>query len=270
MALPDQHELLLTFVAGSTFVLLLLIAFFIVLNRSQQRLTNAQLKLFKTREENQRLLLEAVLRGQEEERKRVARDLHDELGQLATVQKINLTLLKRRIEAGTEPKDIPEITAELDEMLHDADESINAIKRIIKDLRPTALQDVGLVGEIRNLIDRIYLRTGLIINLQTDNVKPELDQDRALEVFRIVQEALTNVLRHANATAVDVELQNDKDILVVSVKDNGKGINRKRLKNPSSFGLSGMAERAGMIGARLHIEKTGLRGTLVTLQVPLG
>lgn len=200
----------------------------------------------------------------EEERTSIAREVHDELGQQMTSLKMEIGLLKNRTE-----KEFPDISKKAELMLEMINEAIKTIRRIITSLRPGILDDLGLEAAIEWQAKDFEQRTGIKCILETAIDKERLSPNVNTTVFRIFQETLTNVKRHANATKVKANLITDKNMLMLEIKDNGIGISDERKANKTSFGLLGMKERASMLHGFVDIKRIPEGGTKVTLKIPL-
>ena len=200
----------------------------------------------------------------EEERESVAREIHDELGQALTVLKMDLFWLGKRL-----PKEPETLTARTEAMLRVIDTAIESVKRISTQLRPGLLDDLGLPEAIEWQAQEFQERTGIKCQLNIESPDSVVDRELATTFFRIFQEALTNVARHADATTVEVSLKRKADRLVLRVQDNGKGITREQISYPGSFGLMGMRERARYCGGDFSIRGIRDRGTTVTVSIPL-
>jgi PAS domain S-box-containing protein len=205
----------------------------------------------------------------EEERRRIAREIHDELGQILTGLKMELASLTRRLsppDSNTDWKQIGERTKSINQLIDDA---IQTVRKISTELRPGLLDTVGLAATIEWYAEEFQARTGINCHLSSLSKKTALDQERSIAVFRIFQEILTNVARHAQATNVDVALEEEGNDLVMIAQDNGRGVNAGELSNPKSLGVLGMRERATLLGGELNIRGIQGKGTTVTLRVPL-
>jgi PAS domain S-box-containing protein len=201
----------------------------------------------------------------EEERKRIAREVHDELGGLLTGIKAYLSVCADRA-AGQDDT--------MDKLLADAadltDRATDAVRKIITDLRPSVLDQLGLSVALQWYADEVMERTGLKCSCAIDPeiASLEIDPERSIAVFRIVQEALTNVVRHAQASSVSIHARQSGNFIVLTVEDDGKGIEADHLLNGQSWGLKGMYERVRHFGGHLKIVPLDTRGTLVTLELP--
>jgi PAS domain S-box-containing protein len=198
----------------------------------------------------------------EEERKRVAREIHDQLGQGLTAIKLDLRSLIRET-TGDPPKPSERATS----LLQLVDETIQTVRRIAAELRPGLLDDLGLVATIEWASEDFEVRTGIPCRLNLPVKDIEANSERATAVFRIFQETLTNVVRHAHATEVQVRLAQENGQLILEVHDNGSGIPPGKLSSGDSLGIIGMRERALLLGGELSIKSAPKEGTTVSLRI---
>lgn len=198
-----------------------------------------------------------ALKAQETERKRVAQELHDEVGQALTAVMLQI---------GRLAKDAPsELSDEFTEALETTRASLEDVRRIAKQLRPEALDDLGLVPALNALARTFAERTGLRIRRRLPEALPSLGDEAELVVFRVAQESLTNAARHADSTRVDLTLERIDRTIVLHVRDYGRGIDGIR----PGGGIRGMRERALLIGANLSITDAPGGGTDVSLSLPV-
>jgi PAS domain S-box-containing protein len=207
------------------------------------------------------LHLESV---REEERTKLAREMHDELGSLLTSLKIDLSRLAKRT---LREQDL--LQANIKSMYELVDEAIQTVKRISTELRPGVLDDLGLSAAIEWQAQELERRTEIKIEFTSSPKDIVPDRDRSTAIFRICQEALTNVIRHADATKVKVTLKEGKGRIILRISDNGRGIEQKHLSDPKAFGLIGMRERAMSWGGEVKISGTHGKGTVVAVSIPL-
>lgn len=200
----------------------------------------------------------------DEERARVARELHDELGQALTALSMDLHWLRGRAWHDAEATH-----ARLASMSQLLGTTIQSVRRICADLRPTALDDLGLTAAIEWHARQFQSRTGLRCRVSLPGRMPDLPREQATAVFRILQESLTNVARHAGARQVSVGLKVRKGDLMLKVQDNGRGINKRQANDSRSLGLAGMRERALRWAGQLTITGVAGKGTTVLLRMPL-
>ncbi|MBT9505126.1 response regulator [Rhodoferax sp.] len=201
--------------------------------------------------------------AREGERKHIAREVHDELGQVLTALRMDISLLGLRFGALD-----PALAAKVLSMKGLADRAIEGVRNVARNLRPSAL-DMGFLAAIEWLCAEFSERTGVPCLINTTEHGVELDEARAVVVFRIVQESLTNIARYANASQVNVHIARSSDALCVEVADNGQGFHVPEVTGKKSFGLLGMRERALALGGRLDIRSAPGQGTLVNLSIPL-
>jgi PAS domain S-box-containing protein len=196
----------------------------------------------------------------EEERTKLAREIHDELGSALTAIKIHLSSVVHHLP--------PDKKQEYEPILEKVDETVQSVRRIATELRPAVLDALGLVAAIEWAAEEFEARTGTKCRLELPPDDVVIDPERATAIFRIFQETLTNVARHAGATQVNVRLIQQNRGLVLEVHDNGKGITEQQLSASSSLGILGMRERALLLGGELSIKGEPGEGTTVTVRIP--
>lgn len=200
--------------------------------------------------------------AREDERRRIARELHDELGQRLTALKMELSTL----DGGIAPQALRQRLVQMMEMV---DETIASVRHIAKDLRPAMLDDLGLNAAIEWLANDTSRRLGIEVTLQLDETEPASDDGAAITLYRIVQEALTNVARHARATRVRIALRQEGEGLTLTVQDDGAGFKGDALDGEGSYGLVGIRERAYMLGGDLWIDSVPEGGVRLSVRIPL-
>jgi PAS domain S-box-containing protein len=232
-----------------------------IMSESTDRM-QAEEELQKSREELRSLTsyLESV---RERERTNIAREIHDELAQALTALKMDLSWLDNRLAQAQKP--LSDKTKSMHNLI---DTTIKTVKRISAELRPGILDDLGLIAAIEWQADEFQNRTGIICHLTVDPWDITVDQERATVIFRIFQETLTNVVRHAQAKKVTVALKERAGKLTLSVRDNGKGITEEQISNAQSFGLIGMRERVHPWRGTVKIRGTPGKGTAVLVNLP--
>ena len=204
----------------------------------------------------------------EEERTAIAREIHDELGQALTGLKMDLFWMKNRIEKEPEYVQAGPILHKLSSLVMETDLLIDDVRRISTDLRPSILDTLGLVAAIEWLARDFQTRSGLTCQFQTSLNALPIEQGFATAVFRICQEALTNVVRHAQAENVIIQLKIQRGSLILTVEDDGKGIAGNKISRPGSLGILGMQERAFSFNGRVDFEKSARGGTCVIARFP--
>jgi signal transduction histidine kinase len=203
----------------------------------------------------------------EDERTGIAREIHDQLGQSLTALKMDIAWIVRRSQAGQLEK--PALLEKLGSMSTMTDEIIQQVRRISAELRPGVLDDLGLVAAIEWQAQEFEARTGTACTVRASATLPALDRSATTAVFRILQEALTNVTRHAEAKHVVVQLWESGGWLALEVQDDGKGISPEAARGRKSLGLLGIRERALRLGGNVSVTAATPRGTLLSLRVPL-
>lgn len=202
--------------------------------------------------------------AREQERTSIAREVHDDLGQTLTALKMDLSWLNKKL-----PHHQEALAEKTRAMMKLVDGSIQSVQRISSDLRPGLLDDLGLTAAIEWQAEEFQNRSGIQCDVSFDPEDMALDRNLATTIFRIFQETLTNVARHANASRVDAKLIQKENELVLRVKDNGKGITIKQISDPKAFGLVGMRERAYVWGGEVNISGTPDSGTTVEVRIPV-
>ncbi|MFA6293426.1 MAG: sensor histidine kinase [Victivallales bacterium] len=205
----------------------------------------------------------------EEERTRVARDIHDVLAQELTRLKIDLVWLQGRLLKSGKAAAPEALAVRVGEMTRMADAAIHCVQRIATGLRPAVLDSLGLSAAVEWQSRDFQDHSGIQCNANVSAEELPVESDVATAVFRILQESLTNVQRHANATRVDIVLREESGQLLLRVQDNGCGIPATALGNPMSIGLTGMKERALLLGGHFEIWSRPESGTAVEVRLPL-
>lgn len=219
------------------------------------------------RESHERLraLSEYLQSVREEERTRIAREVHDELGQALTGCKLDASWLAARL-----PRELKPLVERARALTSHIDSTIQTVRRIATELRPGVLDHLGLAAALEWQANEFQNRTGIRCDVQGEVRKPMLDTDLSTTLFRIFQETLTNIIRHAGATQVSVTLRQTDGQIVLQVRDNGRGISPLQIANPQAMGILGMKERAALLGGKFHIAPMQRsEGTQVTVSIPL-
>ena len=215
-------------------------------------------------ERNLKALSERLLNVQEHERMRVARELHDDLGQALTALKMDVIGLLQR------SRHTPDAEPMVERILSTIESTVTAVQRISSELRPSVLDDLGLFVALESEARLFEERSGIECELSLPDELPDIDSVSATAIYRIVQEALTNVARHSNAGRVEIRVRKVAAELFLEIRDDGRGIDAAHLHDPSSFGLVGIRERADMLGGTAVIEGVKGMGTIVSIRMPAG
>ena len=232
----------------------------LVFDDTQGRL--AQLEVERSREEL-RALSRHLQTIREEEKARIAREVHDELGSTLTALKMDLDWLGEHLESAPGP--IAQKRATMGKLVEAA---VAATRRIVTDLRPSILDDLGLAAALRWQATEFAKHTGARVDVDAPETGLHIDRDIALALFRIFQETLTNVARHARATEVAVKLSSNDDALILQIRDNGVGLSENDLRKPTSLGIRGMRERARQLGGDISVSAEPGSGTTVIISIP--
>jgi len=205
----------------------------------------------------------------EEERTRIAREIHDELGGALTGIKIDFSLLTKATGEIKDESLKHLLLYQMHNTMKQIDKTIRTVRKIATELRPGILDDLGILAALEWQLNDFQKHTGIHCEWVSSMEEINLDEQGATALFRIFQEALTNVARHAGATALRVHLRKEADIYVLDVKDNGRGITKNDIDNKKSLGLLGMRERTLAFGGRIEVKGHPGRGTKVTVEIPL-
>lgn len=269
LALPDSPICLQT-IKGLNFVATTAIVLYFVLRRAyrgwrrSEREQRAILAEVGTMFRSLSSRIEAL---READRTRISRELHDQLGQALTGLKMELRWIEGRLEAGNN-RALNPLTDRLVEVQEQIDGLIGTVRRIAADLRPEALDHLGLTEAIKEEAARFTARTGGRCEVDITPLPEEIPPEVATAAFRIFQEALTNVARHAGATLVKVACRQTGDSLEITIADDGKVIPEGEDARSESLGLLGMRERAELLGGRLQVSSPPAGGTRVTASLP--
>ncbi|MBS1626387.1 MAG: PAS domain S-box protein [Bacteroidetes bacterium] len=209
-----------------------------------------------------RVLTNHLQKAREEERKFIAQEIHDEFGQLITGLKFDINIIKRKIE-----KVMPEMADTLNETMQLTDRIVKTVRRISTELRPSIIDDIGLTAAIEWECKEFTKRTKIICTFSNQCNEPSLDTEKKSSLFRIFQESLTNIIRHANATNVKVLIKKKKQKVILQIEDNGKGFTiNSQIK---TLGIIGMRERALAIGGNYLIKSEPGKGTQTYVEIPV-
>ncbi len=264
-------------IVGTTALLMLSSIFIVTVYFNQKRFIASQKEKLKILEEGKQQLKEShdklrqlaahLQSVREEERTHIAREIHDELGQMLTALKMDVALLQRKVK---------NVNPNLDEAVNDMhsmsgliDDTIKSVRKIATELRPEILDELGIKDAIEWATQMFQNRTGIECTFVTNLNELNLRRDQTTALFRILQETLTNITRHANATEVKVNLNREDNELMMEVADNGKGITDPDPKGEKSFGILGMKERTILLGGEFKIQGISGKGTKVIVRMPI-
>jgi len=200
----------------------------------------------------------------EEERTKIARKLHDDISQNLAILKIEMYMLGKEF-----PKDKKPVHAGIESMMGITDRMTDTVAKIFTELRPPLLDELGLLGAIKWYQGKWEEYTEIKCEFHIEPERVDMSDDHNLAVFRILQESLTNVRLHSEATRAKVNLREKDGKLELIVKDNGIGITDEQVREPKAFGIKGMEERVRHLGGELKIKGVAGKGTTVTVRIPL-
>jgi signal transduction histidine kinase len=235
----------------------------IALEQRQAERERAEMELKRSQELFRNLSAHLQL-VREEERTRIARKIHDDLGQALTALKIDLSWLDKKL---ANKQDL--IGEKLQSMVTLINETVETVHNVSADLRPGILDDFGLPAALEWQAEEFQKRTGMECRTSVPASEFDLNKEKSTNLYRIVQESLTNVIRHANATKVEINLHEEDGKLVLEVVDNGKGITQAAISDSKSFGLIGIKERVHSLGGKVYIAGAPNEGTRLMVRIPI-
>ena len=200
----------------------------------------------------------------EEERTMIAQEIHDELGQVLTVLKIQISLLAKKLNKNQES-----LKAKINSLSDMIDASVESVQKISAKLRPGILDELGLIAAIEWQAEEFEKLTNIKCSLVLPKEELKLEKNKSTAIFRIFQEALTNIARHSQATKIGISLLNHQSNIYLEIMDNGKGISPEQIKDFKSLGIHGMEERAMVFGGQVYVEGIPGKGTIVKVEIPI-
>jgi len=222
----------------------------------------------RTAREQARALSARLREVREEERTRIAREIHDVLAQDLTRIKIDLVWLRGRLERPVPPSAAERLAERVDRLCEITDAAIGSVQRIATELRPVVLDSLGLCAAVEWLGRDLEARTGIRCHVATPTDELPVCREVATAAFRVLQEALTNVIRHAHASLVEIDLAADHTGFGLVIRDNGRGIAPHVIVHPQSIGLAGMRKRVVLAGGQISFDTRPGNGTIVSLRFP--
>jgi PAS domain S-box-containing protein len=205
-----------------------------------------------------------LLHAREEERKKVAREIHDDLGQVLTALKMDLKWIEKKLGPVSE-----KVTEKIQGAVQLADQTLQMVHRIASELRPGVLDDLGLSAAIEWLGADLFRRCGITCRVDVTATESRIGGDSSTVIFRVVQEALSNVALHAQAGRASVELWEADNVLNIRIRDDGRGVTPAQVASPLSLGLIGIRERVEGLGGKLSIDGQAGKGTTLVATIPL-
>lgn len=228
---------------------------------------NQMAKTLMDKMKQERTYLSQIIETQENERRRISRELHDEIGQALTAIKFNLDMIEKEL-----PQHLPGLRGRLGETKSLSTQTLTAMRQLSMDLRPTMLDDLGLVPTLRWYIQNFSNRMNIHAHFESIGFDEKLPTQIETAFYRIIQEALSNIAKHAGANHIEISLEKRNSTLYASVIDNGKGFDLERVLHPESpergFGIIGMQERVSLLGGHIDIQSNPGLGTHIHIEVP--
>jgi two-component system NarL family sensor kinase len=211
----------------------------------------------------QELATKAVIEAEEEERQRIARDLHDGVGQMMSAAKMNLSAFESEIKFSNEDQ-----KRSFERIIHLVDDSCKEVRHVSHNMMPNVLQKNSLAAAIHDFIDKID-KKALEIHLYTEGLDERLDSNTETVFYRVIQECVNNVIKHSAATTMDISVVRDKDGISATIEDNGKGFDTTDKEKFEGIGLKNILTRVEFLKGTAEFDSTPGRGTVVSLHVPL-
>lgn len=259
----SANEIYLLMTIGILIMLSLALAFIVFFNRSQRKILAEQMRMQQLRLEHQEALLYNNIKTQEEERKRIAKDLHDEVGSKLNVIHLNLHRLKKNATVS------PLLEETVSDIFGAINDTINTTRRISHDLLPPTLENFGLADAIKELCDS-YQRTSAL-NLQFDHVQSEgrpIEKMVEVNLFRIIQELISNSIKHGHASQINIRLLANNKELRLEYQDNGQGFDPAQLKKKTGLGMQNVESRLQMIQAQHSLDSQPGAGFSLSIKYP--
>jgi signal transduction histidine kinase len=237
-----------------------------LLRREIEERTRTELEL-RSSQEKLSALSSTLLSAQENERQRISLELHDELGQSLALLKLRLRSIERKLDAAR-----PEIKQECDETINSLDEIIESVRRISHDLCPSVIESLGLCVALRSLMNDFAKHFGVKLTLDMERIEHLFSRESQILIYRIFQEAFSNIGKHAHAENVRVSIRKDERAIIILIEDDGKGFEPDMINSgkprPRGMGLAAMKERVRMLGGQMTITSRDGEGTRIRLTLP--
>jgi signal transduction histidine kinase len=256
---PGTADIVLVYFIGTFAMLLLAGAIFFFFIVYQKRLLKKELEINRIKAEQQKEILKNTVQAQEKERKRIARDLHDEVGAMLSVVKLNVGRIEKK-STDSKPRSLATETKSY------LDDVINQVRRISRDLMPPSLEKLGLSFALEEMVNWINKSDQVKIELSRKSKPARFDIKKELAVFRIVQELINNALKHSNASKIFIKIRFAENYMAVSVADNGVGFNPDKLEK-TGLGLKNLESRAELMGGQYKMKSSPGKGTFAVLKL---
>jgi two-component system, NarL family, sensor kinase len=259
---PSDNQIALFFAVGTSGMLFMATAIVVFVAFYQKKMLLEQLKLQKIEEEYQRKMLAAALESQESERKRVSKDLHDDVGMMLMTVRAQINSIIGQTFSNESAGNIRQLV----------DETHESVRRISWDLMPSTLERFGLLQAVRELCSRLH-QDGISVEFEERGEGSALDQNQETHLYRIIQETVSNAIRHSQGTRICVLFHWSEQDLNVLVSDDGKGFDfpqeNSKIQNRVGLGLINLENRVSILNAKLQFEKNNPTGTIVNLKLPV-
>ncbi|MFZ1807133.1 MAG: sensor histidine kinase [Cyclobacteriaceae bacterium] len=253
-----DSQIILLFIAGTAVMLLMAVAIILFVVFHQKKMVQEEIKRQNMEIDYQKKMLKAALESQENERKRVSKDLHDDVGMMLMTMRVNLNSLPN---------------GHSEELMQLVDETHESVRRISWDLMPSTLDNFGLFQSTQEMCERLSSRDATTVSFSEEGKRLALDKDQELLIYRVVQESATNALKHAHASHIRVDFRWTDNSLFITIADDGLGFDMASIKNKVSgrhgLGLYNLENRVALLGGELTFEKNDPSGTVVSVVLPL-
>lgn len=263
----SELSVAMVILAGMGIVVLLVMVIVLFVIFYQKRMLQKEVEIHNMEAGYQKELLKASLQSQEKERRRIARDLHDEVGGMLAATKLSLTMMLRKLDSNSPET---EFGLETKDMI---DEAINYIRRISKDLLPATLEEFGLEDAIKEIVSKANQPEIMEVVFRYKGNKRELDKERALSIYRVVQELLNNAIKHSEASRIDISMYCNTDLLNLIVKDNGVGFSANNIQNKpivnKGIGMKNIESRLSTINGKIEYISVPDNGTEARIELKL-
>ena len=261
MTEPGSTDIVLVYFIGTFAMLLLAGAIFFFFIVYQKRLLQKELEINRIRAKQQKEILKNTVQAQEKERKRIARDLHDEVGAMLSVVKLNINRIEKKTTDSKPPSLVTETKSYLDEV-------IEQVRRISRDLMPPSLEKLGLSFALEDMVSWINKSDQIRIELSGKSEPVRFEMKKELAVFRIIQELINNALKHSKASHIFIKMRYTEKYMAVSVADNGIGFNLDELEK-TGLGLKNLESRAELMGGQYKMKSYPGKGTFAVLKLDI-
>ena len=263
MAKPEEIEFAKLLFGGIAIMVLMALTIVIFIVLYQRKLYSQQANLHQMELTHQKNILESIINSQESERQRIARDLHDEVGASLSAAKLFIN----QIQYETHASEMKKLADQSSQILGD---TVKDVRQIAQNLSPVTLESFGLAEAVKILLQRLEV-SGLSVYFDIDFTANVLNSYQQLILYRIIQEAFTNILKHASATQLVLDLKQAEKMLLLSIEDDGRGFNYQKSAQTESIGMGigTIQARAGLLGARCEITSSPGRGTRIEIIISL-